>query len=239
MGPWCKGYSDEAALFWRGYSQIYNEVSVLCPLCRGRKARRACPALGQEICAICCATKRLTEIACPSDCGYLAAARDHPSAAVVRRQQRDLGVFLPLVRDFSERQSELFVVLATLLRSYRPTGLDVLVDDDVSEALGALASTLETAARGVIYEHRPASGPAIRLVAAMRSALADDGAPRPSGFDRDAAVVLRRLESAAVEARKQFPGERRAFLDLLGRVFSREQTAVEPAQDEAPRLIVP
>ena len=48
---------------------------MLCPLCGKRNARRACPALGHLICAVCCGTKRLTEIACPSDCGYLATAR--------------------------------------------------------------------------------------------------------------------------------------------------------------------
>ena len=35
---------------------------------------------------MCCGTKRLAEIRCPSDCTYLVSAREHP-AAVVRRQQ--------------------------------------------------------------------------------------------------------------------------------------------------------
>ena len=35
---------------------------MACPVCGQRKARRECPALGQTICTVCCATKRLVEI---------------------------------------------------------------------------------------------------------------------------------------------------------------------------------
>ncbi|HYT73137.1 MAG TPA: hypothetical protein VEL79_00190, partial [Vicinamibacterales bacterium] len=59
-----------------------------CVLCSARAAKRACPALGREICPSCCATKRLVEIACPPDCGYLSAARAHPAAVVQRQQDR-------------------------------------------------------------------------------------------------------------------------------------------------------
>ena len=64
----------------------------ICPLCGVRKAKRDCPALGQRICAVCCATKRLKEINCPDTCVYLASARSHPAAIVQRRQERDLGL---------------------------------------------------------------------------------------------------------------------------------------------------
>ncbi len=210
---------------------------MLCLLCGGRKARRACPALGGQICTVCCATKRLKEIDCPSDCSYLTSAREHPSAALIRQQQQDLGVFLPLVRDFNERQSELFILAATLLRTYRGSALESLLDDDAIEALGALAATLETASRGVIYEHRPASAPAARLAAALRTALSEGDRTGGSSFERDAAVVLRRLETAAIQTRAQQGTRRRAFLELLSRVFTkdREQT---PTPD-TPRLIVP
>ncbi|MCK7478268.1 MAG: hypothetical protein M0C28_13315 [Candidatus Moduliflexus flocculans] len=36
-----------------------------CPLCRQRAARRRCPALDRDICAVCCGTKRLAEIRLP------------------------------------------------------------------------------------------------------------------------------------------------------------------------------
>src|SRR5215470_8411305 len=75
--------------FW---PELYNNLLVLCPLCGVRRARRGCPALDKQICAVCCGTKRLVQIHCPSDCTWLASAREHPPAVVVRRHQRDLGV---------------------------------------------------------------------------------------------------------------------------------------------------
>ena len=54
---------------------------MTCPLCGARKARRACPGVGRDICAVCCGTKRLVEIRCPATCGYLQSARVHPAAS--------------------------------------------------------------------------------------------------------------------------------------------------------------
>jgi len=58
---------------------------MTCPLCQKRPIKRACPALQQEICATCCATKRIVEISCPDDCRYLESGQKYP-AAVVKRQ---------------------------------------------------------------------------------------------------------------------------------------------------------
>ena len=76
----------------RGFRPDYTIMrAVVCPLCGERTARRGCPALGQQICAVCCGTKRLIEIALPGDCVYLASAREHPPAVAVRQQQRDVA----------------------------------------------------------------------------------------------------------------------------------------------------
>jgi hypothetical protein len=117
---------------------------------------------------VCCGTKRLTQIKCPTDCAYLATAREHPPAATVRQQQRDMQLLVDGMRDFSRRQAHLFVALTTFLARYQPAEFQTLVDDDVIEAVAALAATFETAARGVIYEHRPASLPAERLAARLK-----------------------------------------------------------------------
>jgi hypothetical protein len=214
---------------------------VVCPLCGTRRARRACPALGKQICAVCCGTKRLTQIQCPSDCAYLATAREHPPAATVRQRQRDLALLMQFMRDFSERQSQLLFMILTFLARYEPPELQPLIDDDAGEAAAALAATFETASRGVIYEHRPASLPAERLMSALKPLLANAGQGAGSSFERDAAVVLRRVEDAARDARAVEPENRRALLDLIGRVIAR----VPPEGDDAPRsasesrLIVP
>ncbi|HEY3044649.1 MAG TPA: hypothetical protein VGJ39_11515 [Vicinamibacterales bacterium] len=211
---------------------------MICPLCGTRRARRGCPALGQQICAVCCGTKRLVQIPCPSDCVYLATAREHPPAVVVRRQQRDVESLVQSMRDLSERQSQLFFLITSFLQRYEPPELQPLVDIDVVEAVAALAGTFETAARGVIYDHRPASMPADRLATALKPVIAEAGQHGGSAFERDAAVVLRRLEEAAREITAADPSNRRAYLDLLGRVL-REDKNPEGTDGDAPRLIVP
>ena len=118
---------------------------MLCPVCNQRKARRACPALGKQICAVCCGTKRLVEIACPADCGYLSSARIHPPAVMQRQQELDRAMLLPLLQGLSERQARLFLMLGRGHVAASALNLQRLVDEDIAQAAGALASTLETA----------------------------------------------------------------------------------------------
>jgi hypothetical protein len=214
---------------------------VICPLCRQRKARRGCPALGKQICAVCCGTKRLTEIACPADCPYLAAAREHPPAAAVRQQQYDVALLVRFVRDLNERQSQLLFLIVSFLVHYEAPELQPLVDEDVAQAVAALASTFETASRGVIYEHRAGSSSAERLVNGLKPLLDKAGQRGGTAFQRDTGVVLRRIETAAGEAKQEHAGNRRAFLDMVGRLIQTHdsETAGTTHPDEAPRVIIP
>jgi hypothetical protein len=191
---------------------------------------------------VCCGTKRLIEIQCPSDCAWLASAREHPPAVAVRQQQHDMGLVMQFMRDFSRRQSQLFLLVTTFLVRYQAPELQRPADQDIIEAMGALASTFETASRGVIYEHRPASSAAGHLMSALKPVLAEAGHGGGTPFERDAVVVLRRVAESVTGARDREPGNARAFLDLLGRVIratdgeGRQETA--PPED-TPRLIVP
>jgi len=186
---------------------------------------------------VCCGTKRLVEIPCPADCPYLTSARDHPPAVAVRRQQRDIDLLAHGMRDLSERQSQLFFLISSFLQRYEPPALQPLVDDDVIEGVAALASTFETAARGVIYDHRPTAPPAERLVTALKPVIAEAGRHAGSAFERDAAVVLRRIGEASLEVRMAGPPNPRAYLDLLGRLFKEGRNP--DATENVSRLIVP
>jgi len=220
-------------------------AAVVCPLCGIRRARRGCPALGRQICAVCCGTKRLVEIQCPADCPWLASAREHPPAALVRQQQRDIAAFAQFMRDFSERQSQLFFLIGSFLVRYQPPDLQLLIDEDVAEGVAALASTFETASRGVIYEHRPASLSAERMTAALKPMLLEAGRGAGSAFERDAAVVLRRIEESVHQVRDQQAGNRRAFLELVHRIIKEHPQRDGPAGPPEPagpppqRLILP
>ena len=215
---------------------------MTCSLCGLRKARRHCPALGHLICAVCCGSKRLKEIRCPTDCAYLATAREHPPAVVLRQQQHDLGLLLQFLRDLNERQSKLFVLVAGVILRHEPLELQALVDDDVRAAASALAATFETAARGVIYEHRPEALAAGRLLGEIKGALTEAGENSGTSFERDAAVVLRRIEAAAAQAAREIgsdAGDRRRFLDLLGRTLAPEGVTADQPPSVKQSLIVP
>ena len=181
----------------------------------------------------------MTEIRCPPDCPYLASAREHPPAVILRQQQRDMGRLVQVMRDLNQRQAELFFLVLSFITRYEPPALQPLVDEDLAEAAAALAATFETAARGVIYEHRPASAAGARLSTALKPLLAEAAQGAGSSFDRDAAVVLRRLEQGVRDVSAEDRHNRRAFLALLGRVIAPAQADAAPAAAVAPRLIVP
>jgi hypothetical protein len=228
----------------------------VCPLCGRAKARRACPALGRDICAVCCGTKRLSEIACPPDCGYLTSARAHPPAVVQRRQEQDLRFLAPLVDELSPQQSQLFLYVQAFLKRYAPGQLPALVDEDVANAAAAVAGTIETRAKGVIYEHQASTVPAQRLASELRAALdallRENAAAVPAArLERDMAAALRQVERAARTAASALREEEgdatpTRYLALVARLM-REAPADgapgadhrSPAVEPASRLIVP
>jgi hypothetical protein len=214
---------------------------MACPVCNQRKARRECPALGQTICTVCCATKRMVEINCPSDCPHLAAAREHPAAAVKRQQERDAAILLPTIRELTERQYQLFFFFQTAIARHTPEGFARLNDDDVADAAGALAATFETAARGVIYEHASESPVARRLAADLRSVLDEMKKQGAKVYDHETAVVLRAIESGARDVRKQSDGASDAYLTLVGRLLqvNRIARSDSPPEQSASSIVLP
>jgi hypothetical protein len=191
---------------------------MLCPLCHQRKAKRGCPALGGLICAVCCGTKRLVEIRCPADCVYLATAQSHPPAVVQRQQEHDRAFLLPLLGGLSDRQARVFLMVAALIARHQGDPLQTLVDGDIGLATEALAATLETSARGIVYDHRAATVPADRLLTELRTLVAEIAKEGGSALERDAAAALRRIEHAARQSAK-LDTRSTAFHQLLGRVL--------------------
>jgi hypothetical protein len=207
---------------------------MACPVCGQRKARRACPALAQTICTVCCGTKRLVEISCPSDCAHLTAARAHPASVVRRQQERDVAVLLPTIQNLTEWQYQLFFLFHTAIARHTPEAFARLNDDDVADAASAMAATLETAARGVIYEHAAQSPVAQRLgkeLAAMLEEMRQHGA---TVYDREAAIVLRAIEHGAREVRKGADTGPTAYLSLVGRLLQVNQGTRPSAEPVRP-----
>lgn len=192
-----------------------------CPLCRRRRGRRACPALGEQICSVCCGTKRLTQIACPPDCVYLQSATDHPPAVVQRQRERDVQFLLAMVHDLSGPQQWMASRLFAYLGSDRPDALG-LTDRDLEQAAQALARTWETASRGIVYEHAATTTQAQRLANEMKQLIEAGAQEGPRLADRDLADLLRRIEIGAREAGNVLDSDDpdTACLAMLKRVWS-------------------
>lgn len=205
---------------------------MVCTLCRTRKARRACPALGKDICPVCCGTKRLIEIACPPDCIYLETAQKHPAAAVKRQQERDLAVLMAALGRVSEVQLQLFFLLHTFISRFKPAAIGRVVDADVAHAAGALAASFETAGRGVLYDHQAASVVGEELRRELKTFLAEVGRGGGSRFETQAAEVLRGIERGAKHEVEGIGPEAQGYLTLVARLLherppdTRERTSL-------------
>lgn len=221
-----------------------------CPLCRHRPARRGCPALGRQICAACCGSKRLVEIACPGDCPYLAAAQAHPAAVVKKQHEHDVALLTSLMSGLTRPQQELAWPILGFISRFGADPLLRLYDEDVADMATAVSSTLETAARGVIYEHRPRSLVAQRLATDLKAFLQESGQQEQRGFERNVAAALGRVAVTFRDAAK-VTGEAgpAVVLSALRRVLraaeaaSRDGAAAEQGQQRiqapGPSLIRP
>ena len=218
---------------WVGSLPMAPKSDNRCISCGKRKGRRTCPALTGLICPTCCGTKRLHEIACPSDCTYLATAQQHPPALVQRRHEREARFLVPLIRDLSERQYRLFLFVQGVIARHRPEALQRLTDLDVADAVHALAATLETERRGIIYEHSASSLPAQRLEQGLKAAIEAQRKNGPTSLDLDFVTVLHRTERACRDAGAALGGGDGAYLHLIldGILRSIAEHAVESKPD--------
>ncbi len=169
-----------------------------CPVCGKGKSKRHCPALGQVICPTCCGTKRLVEIRCPADCGWLKAARAHPPAVQQRQQEHDANLVVPLIRGLDDGGYAVLMACLPAAVAFRNEADPPPLDSDLQAAAAALAATAETAIRGVLYEHQP------------------DTLPR---LDASTAAAMRRVEDAVKDFRRQGHPAPDAYLAFLGRVL--------------------
>jgi hypothetical protein len=139
---------------------------------------------------------------------------------VLRQQQKDLGVILPMLQGLTESQSRLLLFFGSLIARHIPQDFQSLRDEDIADAAATLASTFETAGRGIIYEHRAATGPAQQLATGLRESFTELVKDQPNAaLDRDAAIVLRRIEQTARDHAKVPGGGDTAYRDLLGRML--------------------
>jgi hypothetical protein len=208
---------------------------ILCKHCGQRRARRACPALPGDICAICCGTEREVSLSCPLDCEHLREAHRHEKSLPV--DPKDL--FEPEVEvdeNFVRRHEELllFCISSLLQAAVRTPGA---VDRDALEALDALIKTHRIAESGLIYESRPDNLVAAAVQRAYSESLADyrkilaerEGHARVRDKDIFGILVfLRRVGQQNLNGRPRG----RMFIDVL-----RHMTPEQRIDERAPSII--
>ena len=208
----------------------YIVEEMLCKICQTRKAKRYCPGVDGQICAICCGTEREVTVSCPFDCPYLQDARQHerlPQLSPDDVPNKDVRV---TDRFLAEHEPLLIAAgRAVLEGALRVHGA---VDFDVRDALDNLARTYRTLQSGVYYESRPENPMAARVYEVVQQRMREfreaETQERGLSSTRDADVLgilvfLQRIEFNQNNGRKKG----RAFIDFLRQRFS-EGLAMEP-----------
>jgi hypothetical protein len=192
-----------------------------CPLCRERRGKRLCPAKGAEICAHCCGTKRRVEVDCPSDCAYLTGSHAPAWEGRETERRRDARRLAPFLQDLTDVQARLFFLALSGIGALRARRRD-LDDRLLGQAVTALRKTVETRARGVLYDHQADDARAQGLVVELRQMFeAQDESGRPvAPEDRDLLAVLQALDRSIAATLGDGDGPV-AFLDTALRIVGK------------------
>jgi hypothetical protein len=206
-----------------------------CPLCRERKGKRHCPARQAAICSACCGAKRLVEIDCPADCRYLTGAHAAGWDGIARDHQRDLRRLAPHVKALTETQQQLSFLAVVGIAGIRASRRE-LTDALLRDAVSAMRQTVETRARGILFDHVPDDARALAIVHELAEVFrAKDASGQPrSPDDRDLAAVLGALDAALAATAAEGVGGK-AFLDTATRLAAR--FGARPAA-AAPRIVL-
>ncbi len=202
-----------------------------CPLCADRSAKRFCPAKEDQICAVCCATKREIEIDCPSDCTHLKAGRSYeaekraPDPELAAKLHKFDNAFL---REYS---GVLDVVSRAVAFEYMDS--QWLVDNDVIEVYQAMAATMKTLSGGIHYENQP-DGPVRQSLFRRVRALLDELMQPQEAVDRRALKVSEAVEvmeflTFAAQINSNGRPRSRQYLDWLKSLATQAQAAGQPA----------
>jgi len=214
-----------------------------CWSCGKVKGKRPCPAShaalrlpeastdgrDEKICSKCCGTKRRVEIACPSDCPYLHGEHDPKWESA--EQQSEQTRFFSRFSGLEEAELPFLVFVHHLLFQSGPA-LEAVDDRALLHVVRTVSDTLDTRAKGIVYEHQSPRMDLQPAVQWLTSALTQrDQIPiAPKLTDKKAQAVLTRLADAV--AAHLDAGEERPYLELARKVFA-------PLLAGAPELNLP
>jgi len=203
----------------------------LCHICNKRPGKRVCPAVGGNICAICCARDRMIELACPDTCGYLISAREHAKARegeIISRQFAEMGIkFNPNRVHMTLGIAVDEAVIAIQRESYKD-----IDDTEILAAIENAIKNIETAGTGLIYEHKETSRRVQELSQKIRTHLDEVAAKfppetRPRSLD---VVESLKLIGNLVRAHVRSGEDKRTYLRYIAmfHAWTEEQSGDRP-----------
>jgi hypothetical protein len=209
---------------------------ILCKICGKRRARRTCPAVHGDICALCCGTEREVTLSCPLECEYLKEAhRREKPIAVPGSQLANPDI---VVNEDFIRTHEEFLLFCIYSLVQSALGTSGAVDSDVIDALEALIQTHRTLDSGLYYETRPQNTIAAAIQRSFAASLADY---RKLRTEREHVLPLRNAEILAIlvflhrlaQQNQNGRPRGRMYLDLL-----RQMTPEPGVEAQAPSIIL-
>jgi hypothetical protein len=154
---------------------------------------------------------------------------------VVKRQiDQDVAILMSSLGRLSEQQLQLFFVLQSIILGFKPDGLARVLDIDVAQATGALAQSLETAGRGLIYDEAAPSAIAEGLRKELRQVVDEVTKGGGSRAGQEVALVLRGIERGARHEGGLLDDQPAAYLDLVGRVLQQGS----PGRGLTPKVVL-
>ena len=209
---------------------------ILCKICGKRRARRTCPAVGGDICPLCCGTEREVTLSCPLECEYLREAhqREKPVEIVAKEvANKDIAVTEDFLR--SHEEFLVFSMYSLMQAALRTPGA---VDTDVVDALAALIQTHRTLESGLFYETRSQNTLAVSIQRSFEKSLAEYQKVRT---ERERLSPLRNAEILAIlvflhrlaQQNQNGRPRGRMYVDLL-----RQMTPDTAVEASAPSIIL-
>ena len=218
---------------------------MACTICEIRKEKRFCPAVHGRICTQCCGEQREVTLDCPSDCPYLAQARQHEKPRPAD-QINPAGLFLQIeVPDqFMYEKEHLLMGLTYALARAARTDRS-LNDQDLIATISTLATSYERRVNSGLHYEPPLTSEARRRVAVEIEDMVKEyreAEQKHIGYSSlresevlKALVFLVRLAQGRTSGRPRS----RAFVEFLFAQFPEKESAVVTPQEAASRIIVP
>ncbi len=210
--------------------------TVLCKICGKRRARRACPAVGGDICTICCGSEREVSLSCPLACEWLQEAHRHEKPIAITADQL-ANVDVDVTEEFIRTHEELllFCIYSLVEAAMRTANA---IDADVLAALEALIQTHRTLESGLVYETRADNSIAASVQRSFAASLADYQKLRA---EREQLTAYRNAEILAILVFLHRLGQQnlngrprgRMYLDLL-----RHMVPDPGVEERAPSIIL-